>query len=63
MDGLGAARRIREHPATCFIPILALTARSLFDDRKRHLQDGCEDCIYQPFANTLLVSRVERLLE
>ena len=63
MDGLEVARNIRQHPATCFIPILAVTARSLSDDRKRRLQDGCEDYIYKPISSPLLVSRIEKLLE
>jgi len=62
MDGLEAARRIREHPTTCFIPILAITGRSLTEERKRSLEDGCEDYIYKPLARSLLVSRVEKLL-
>lgn len=62
MDGLEAARRIREHPTTCFIPILAVTGRSLSEERRQSLEDGCEDYIYKPLARALLVSRVEKLL-
>jgi len=63
MDGLDAAHRIRRHPATCFIPILAVTGRSPSDEKKRRLQDGCEDYIYNPFPPSLLVTRIERLME
>ena len=62
MDGLEAARLIRQNPKTHSIPILALTAKASFEDREECLQSGCDDYISKPFAATELVSRIEKLL-
>ncbi len=63
MDGLEAARLIRQNPKTHSIPILALTAKASFEDREACLQSGCDDYISKPFAATELVSRIEKLLK
>ena len=62
MDGLEAARRIRENPTTRAIPILAVTARSLPEDKQRCIQGGCNDYISKPFTSTSLLSHIEKLL-
>jgi len=62
MDGLEAARRIREHPATRAVPILAVTARSLPEHRQRCINGGCNDYISKPFTASILAERIETLL-
>ncbi len=63
MDGLDAARGIRHNPETRSIPIIAVTARSLPEDRERCIQGGCDEYISKPFTSSLLVSHIEKLLE
>ncbi|HKB59939.1 MAG TPA: ATP-binding protein [Gallionellaceae bacterium] len=49
MDGLEAARQIRIDPALAQIPIIALTANVLGEDRDRCLEAGMNDFIGKPF--------------
>ncbi len=62
MDGLEAARLIRQNPKTHSIPILALTAKASFEDREACLQSGCDDYISKPFTPKQLASRIKKLL-
>ena len=63
MNGLQAARLIRENPKTRSIPILALTAKISFEDREECLESGLNDHIAKPFTATQLAFRIEKLLK
>ncbi len=63
MDGLEAARLIRQNPKTHSIPILAVTAKVFPKDREECFQNGCNDYISKPFTLEELVSRIEKLLK
>ncbi len=63
MNGLEAARRIRQKPESRSIPILAVTARVLPQAREECLQSGCTDYISKPFTPKELASRIEKLLQ
>ncbi len=63
MNGLQAARLIRENPKTCSIPILASTAKISHADTKECLESGFNDHIAKPFTGTQLASRIEKLLK
>ena len=62
MNGLEAARLIRENPKTRSIPILAATAKMTHADTKECLESGFNDHIAKPFTATQLTSRIEELL-
>jgi two-component system cell cycle response regulator DivK len=62
MDGLQAAARIRNHPRTQSIPILAATAKAMLGDKEKCLVSGCDDYIAKPFTHTQLVASIEKLL-
>ncbi len=62
MDGLEAARLIRQNPKTHSIPILAVTAKVSPEDREECLQNGCNDYLSKPFTPKELVSKIEKLL-
>ncbi len=62
MDGLEAARLIRQNPKTHSIPILAVTAKVFPKDREECLRNGCNDYLAKPFTLEELASRIEKLL-
>ena len=63
MDGLEAARRIRENPQTRTIPIIAVTALTSRKDKKKCLDSGCDDYLSKPFTASRLSSSITNLLK
>jgi len=62
MDGLEATRRIKADPATRAIPVLALTANALVEDRERAMAAGCDDFDTKPVELPRLLGKIAALL-
>ena len=53
-DGLALATWIRQEPAFREIPVIAVTAHAMADERQRILQGGCNACLSKPIDFTAL---------
>jgi signal transduction histidine kinase/CheY-like chemotaxis protein len=60
MDGYEAARRIRAHAATADLPIIAVTAHALANEREKCLEAGMNGFLSKPFDPMELIAIVER---
>ena len=62
MDGWEATRRIKADEETRQIPIIAVTAHALDDDREKATQVGCDGYLAKPVAPRRVVEEVERFI-
>ena len=62
IDGLEAVRRMKNDPMTRHIPIWAVTAYAMTEDRKKALAAGCADYITKPFDAVALKERLRQFL-
>jgi len=62
IDGWEAARRLKANPEVCQIPIIALTAHAMSDDRNRAIDAGCDEYDTKPIEFSRLIQKMESLL-
>ncbi|MQY52128.1 response regulator [Rhodocyclus tenuis] len=62
LDGYGTAQRIRRHPSLQRLPIIALTANALGEDRTRCIAAGMNDHLSKPIDPTALATTLARWL-
>lgn len=60
MDGLEAAKQIRQQCKDSTPPIIAMTAYSMHGDDKKFLKAGMDDYIAKPIQPTLLIKKVKQ---
>jgi CheY-like chemotaxis protein len=63
LDGWEATRQIKADPGTQTIPLIALTAHAMAEDRKKALEAGCDDYDTKPIELTRLLEKMSRLLK
>lgn len=62
MDGWEATRRIKANPGTHKIPIIALTAHAMSDDRAKAMEAGCDEYDTKPIDLERLLPKIQKLL-
>ncbi len=62
IDGHEATRQIKAAHSTSGIPIIALTAHAMSDDRSKALEAGCDDYDTKPIDLPRLLGKVDALL-
>jgi len=63
VDGLEIARRLKADEETRRIPIIALTAHAMLDDRQQAMAAGCDDYDIKPVEIDRLLGKIEALLQ
>jgi CheY-like chemotaxis protein len=61
--GLEATRRIKADPRTQHVPIIAISAFAMLDERKRFLDAGCNDVQPKPLDFAALLESIGRHLK
>jgi CheY-like chemotaxis protein len=62
VDGWEATRRMKTDDALKRIPVIALTAHAMANDRDKALQAGCDDYDTKPIELPRLLGKIEALL-
>jgi CheY-like chemotaxis protein len=62
MDGYEASRRIRLNPDWSSLPIIALTANAMLDERQHCIDAGMSDYLAKPFRMEQLSSLIQQWL-
>ena len=62
IDGWEATRRLKLDEKTKSIPVIALTAHAMSDDRQRALDAGCDDYDTKPVELPRLLGKIEALI-
>ncbi len=62
LDGWEATRRLKADPATSEIPIIALTAHAMVEDKEKAIAAGCDDYDTKPIDLPRLLEKIRKLL-
>jgi CheY-like chemotaxis protein len=63
MNGWEATQKVKADPATSAIPVIALTAHAMNDDRDKAIAAGCDDFDTKPVDLPRLLQKIKTLLD
>ncbi len=58
MDGLAATRALKTNPATCHLPVIALTAHAMRGDEAAALKAGCDGYLSKPIDTRTFPAKI-----
>ncbi|MDR6461999.1 response regulator [Chryseobacterium sediminis] len=61
IDGYEAVRMIRDTPEIKHVPVIAVTAQAMPEDRQKCLEAGADDYVSKPIDVDLLITAIEKL--
>lgn len=61
MDGYEAVKMIRNTPSISQIPVIAVTAQAMPEDRQKCLDAGAQDYVSKPIDVDQLIAAIEKL--
>jgi CheY-like chemotaxis protein len=61
MDGYEAIRIIKNTPSISMVPVIAVTAQAMPEDRQKCLDAGAQDYISKPIDVDQLINAIEKL--
>lgn len=62
IDGWEATRQVKAHPDTSAIPVIALTAHAMAEDREKALAAGCDEYDTKPVELPRLLEKIQAML-
>ena len=62
MDGWEATRQVKGNAETAVIPVIALTAHAMVEDRQKAMAAGCNDFDTKPIELPRLLEKIKALL-
>jgi two-component system, cell cycle response regulator DivK len=62
IDGWEATRRLKADDQLCGIPIIALTAHAMSEDRNKAIEAGCDEYDTKPIELPRLLEKIESFL-
>ena len=62
IDGWEATRRLKANAATAKIPVIALTAHAMVQDKEKAMAAGCDDFDTKPVELPRLLEKINSLL-
>lgn len=61
MDGYEAVGKIRDNAVTAAVPVIAVTAQAMPEDREKCLDAGAQDYVTKPIDVDRLIEAIEKL--
>lgn len=62
MDGYGVIEKIRQKESIASIPVIAVTAKAMVNDKERILQAGCNDYVSKPIDDEELKATIRKYI-
>ena len=62
LDGWEATRRVKANPETSGIPVIALTAHAMIQDKEKAMAAGCDEFDTKPIELPRLLEKINSLL-